>query len=357
MDDLSRRSILKIAGLASTCLSGFLYAQQKTTDAKPNVLFIAIDDLNDWVGCLGGHPNAKTPNIDALAKKGMLFTNAHCQAPICGPSRASLMSGLLPTTTGIYGQIGDKNLRKSSEPVKQATFLPEYFKQQGYKTIGVGKLFHNGGGAGAFEQYGGFASFGPKPKKRFKYDPKWFKDKFGGTQTDWGPYPAADEKMPDYKISNWAVEKLKEKHDKPFFLAAGFMRPHVPWYVPQKWFDMHPVENIKTPPYRKDDLADVSELSRRVNEVPCMPTTEWAIETKQWKDIVQSYLASTTFVDHYAGQVIDALKASKYADNDHCFMERPRLPCRRKKSVFQTDHLGALLKSSDDFFRYRHSAK
>lgn len=288
---------------------------EAAASGRPNVLFIAIDDLNDWIGCLKGHPNALTPNIDRLATRGVLFSNAHCQAPICGPSRASLFTGLLPSTSGIYGQISDKQLKLASPIVEKATFLPDYFERHGYETLACGKLFHNGDRAGVFDDYGGHASFGPKPKTRFKYDPAWFPEKIGNTQTDWGAFPDEDSEMPDFKIAAYGVEQLHRQHDKPFFLAVGFMRPHVPWYVPQKWFDMHPIENIRLPPYLKNDLDDVPEFSRRVNALPAMPTTEWAIKEQEWKNIVQSYLACTTFVDAQVGKVLDALEKSVYRDN------------------------------------------
>ncbi|MEM1067496.1 MAG: sulfatase [Planctomycetota bacterium] len=284
-------------------------------DDRPNVLFIAVDDLNDWVGCLQGHPNAHTPNIDRLAKRGVLFSNAHCQAPICGPSRASLFTGLLPTTTGIYGQISDKKIPLASPITSKVTLLPDYLEQQGYITLACGKLFHNGDRAKVFDDYGGQASFGPKPEKRFKYDPAWFPEKIGGTQTDWGAFPESDSQMPDYRIAEYGVKQLNQKHDKPFFLAVGFMRPHVPWYCPQKWFDMHPIDEIQLPPYLANDLDDVPEISKQVNELPAMPTTKWALKEKEWKNIVQSYLACTTFVDAQIGKVLDALDSSPYRDN------------------------------------------
>ena len=124
-------------------------SDQKNT--PPNVLMISIDDLNDWIGILGAHPDVKTPNIDRLANEGILFVNAHCQAPICGPSRASIMSGFRPSTTGIYGQIKDENLRKGSKLMESVRFLPQYFKDHGYKTIGIGKIFHNHAPKGVFE--------------------------------------------------------------------------------------------------------------------------------------------------------------------------------------------------------------
>ena len=106
---------------------------------RPNVIFIAVDDLNDWLGCMGGHPNAKTPNLDRLASEGVLFTNAHCQAPLCGPSRASLMSGLRPPTTGIYGMIDDDKIRSENPATDRIIFLPEYFRNNRYHTIDIGK--------------------------------------------------------------------------------------------------------------------------------------------------------------------------------------------------------------------------
>ncbi|MEM9587881.1 MAG: sulfatase [Planctomycetota bacterium] len=291
---------------------GITYAQQA---AKPNVLMIAIDDLNDWVGCMGGHPGARTPNIDRLAASGTLFTNAHCQAPICGPSRASLFTGLRPSTTGIYLQINDRDIRDSNQATRQCTFLPDYFEAHGYKSLAAGKLFHNGDRAKVFGEHGTPSSMGPKPEKRFNFDPAWYDDRVGTTQTDWAAYPEQDDMMPDHRTASWAETRLAQPHDRPFFMAVGFCRPHVPWYVPQKWFDMHPLSSIQTPEFDPQDLDDVPDISRRLNEAPMMPTTDWAIETKQWKKIVQAYLACTTFVDHQVGRVLAALEASEYSDN------------------------------------------
>ena len=279
--------------------------------AKPNVLFLAVDDLNDWIGCMGGHPQAITPNIDRLAGEGVLFLNNHCQAPVCGPSRASLMTGLYPSTTGSYLQLKDGDIQKANPAAAESVFLTEWFRRAGYKVMGSGKILHHGGGI-LFDEYGQTRGFGPKPKKRMKWPAEGFPS---GTHTDWGAYPDRDDRMPDFKTAAYAVEKLKKKHDKPFFLAAGFCRPHVPWHAPKKWFDMHPVENIKTPAYLPNDMDDVPEMGLRVAEMPMMPTTEWAIENDEWKNIVQAYLACTTFVDAQVGKVLDALRESEYADN------------------------------------------
>jgi arylsulfatase A-like enzyme len=291
-------------------MAGAVAAQQ-----KPNVLFIAIDDLNDWVGCMEGHPQALTPNIDRLAAQATLFTNAHCQAPICGPSRASVMTGIYPSRSGNYLQLNDQEIKKSNDVVAKTTFLPDHFEAHGYKTMAVGKIYHNGDGAKTFQEYGGvFEKFGPKPQKRMKYDPAWFGD-VGSTQTDWGAYPEHDSLMPDFKSAEWAKAKLSEVHNSPFFLAVGFVRPHVPYHVPQKWFDMFPADQIITPPYKKDDYDDIPEMGRRVNHAPMMPTTEWLIETNQWRDMLQGYLACVAFVDAQVGKVLDALENSRYASN------------------------------------------
>ena len=287
--------------------------------AKPNVLFIAVDDLNNWITPIDGYSNAKTPNFDRLASMGVTFTNAHVQAPLCGPSRASIMTGLRPSTTGIYGMTPDNKIRRKENPsTKDITFLPEYFKNNGYHTMGIGKLFHIHSPDNVFDESGGrVKGFGPYPKKRFIWDGfgKGVRGKHGRTSTDWGAFPENDTLMPDHQSVNWVVDRLNRKYGKPFFLGLGFLRVHVPLYVPQKWFDMHPLEGIKTPPYLSDDLKDIPSVGKQINDLPMMPSTEWAKESGEWKKIIQAYLACMSFVDSELGRVLDALEKSNYADN------------------------------------------
>lgn len=287
--------------------------------SKPNVLFIAVDDLNSWLGCLNNYSNTKTPNIDHLASQGVLFSNAHCQAPLCGPSRASIMTGLRPSTSGIYGMIHDDNIRREGNAVtKDVVFLPEYFKKQGYYTMGIGKLFHTHAPEGVFDESGGrVKGFGPLPEKRFVWDGRGNSDKkkYGKTSTDWGAFPEVDSLMPDHQSADWVIERLKHKYDQPFFMGLGFLRPHVPLYVPQKWFDLHPLEGIEVAPYQSDDLNDVPAVALKINDLPMMPSTEWAKETGEWKKIIQAYLACVSFVDYEIGRVMEALKNSEYANN------------------------------------------
>lgn len=285
------------------------------TPDHPNVLFIAIDDLNDWVGAMRGHPDVKTPNIDRLAARGVLFQNAHCQAPLCGPSRASLMTGLRPSTTGIYGMINDNKIKQDNEVTRDIVFLPEYFKNQGYYTMGIGKLFHIHAPDGMFDESGGrVGGFGPKPEKRIVWEGK-AGEGYSGTGTDWGAYPADDSLMPDYQSAAWANERLQRKYEKPFFLAVGFLRPHVPWYVPQKWFDKYDVSELDLPPYKLDDLDDVPKTALEINDLPMMPSTGWAVKSGEYRNIVESYLACVTFVDEQIGKLLTALDESPYADN------------------------------------------
>ena len=309
---------LVVLTLASSTfgLSSVAVAQSEVADQeRPNVLFIAIDDLNDWLGCMRGHPDTRTPHMDRLAARGVLFQNAHCQAPLCGPSRVSLMTGLRPSTTGIYGMIDDNKIKAANEATADITFLPEYFKNQGYHAMGIGKLFHTHAPDGLFDESGGRAKgFGPLPEERFVWD-GYGGENYGRTSTDWGAYPAEDSLMPDRQSAQWATERLRRNYEQPFFLAVGFLRPHVPLYVPQPWFELHPADQLATPPYQADDLEDVPEVARQINDLPMMPTTEWAIKTNAWQDIIQAYLACVSFVDNQVGQLLDALDSSAYADN------------------------------------------
>lgn len=286
--------------------------------SKPNVLFIAVDDLNTWLGCLNNYSHTKTPNIDKLAAKGVLFSNAHCQAPLCGPSRASLMTGLRPSTTGIYGMIDDNKIRSENPATADIVFLPEYFKQNGYHTMGVGKLFHNHAPDGLLDESGGREKgFGPLPEKRFVWDGFGNSDRktYGRTSTDWGAFPSADSLMPDHQSVDWVIQRLNQKQEKPFFMGIGFLRPHVPLYVPQKWFDMHPIEEIEVAPYQSNDLNDIPSVGLKINDLPMMPSTEWAKDSGEWKKIIQAYLASVSFVDNEIGRLMEALENSGQADN------------------------------------------
>jgi arylsulfatase A-like enzyme len=302
-----------IGTLLQTC--GVSAAEAK--NARPDVLFIAIDDLNDWIGCLAGHPQARTPDIDTLASSGTLFTNAHCQGLICGPSRVSLLSGSYPFTTGLYQQPNKRDMQLGTKHFHRH-LLPQYFAQHGYETLAVGKICHGDPDDMAFQSYGSkWQGFGPKPPDghRFNYqlpDVPWT-----GTQTDWGVFPDVDSRMPDHKAAAWAERQLAMQHDKSFFPAVGFIRPHVPFYVPQKWFDMFPLDDIQLPDVRRDDIDDVPRISRQMHELPKYPPPDYlqSDDNRQLRLCVRSYLACTVFVDHPVGRVLEALAFSQHVDN------------------------------------------
>lgn len=284
---------------------GYTVNLATAAEKRPNVLFITVDDLNDWVGVLGGHPQAKTPNIDRLARRGVLFTNAHCQAPICNPSRPCMLTSRLPSSTGLY--FLSPNFRQS-DVLKNAVTMPEQFAAEGYRTLGVGKIFH-GGDKNFFQSYGGkFGGFGPRPKEKISYP-------IGHPLWDWGAFPETDAQVPDTKIATWAIEQLQKKHDKPFFLAVGFYRPHVPLFAPPKWFAMHPLDSVQLPKVIAGDRDDLTSYGKDITLGTPAPPHRWFVENKQWKHAVQSYLACVSFADSCVGRVLDALDASGQADN------------------------------------------
>lgn len=282
-------------------------AAESAPQNPPNILLIAVDDLNDWIGCLGGHPQAQTPNIDRLAARGVLFRNAHCQSPVCNPSRASLMTGLYPETSGIYFL---NPPIEASDVASQAEVMPRRFEREGYAVAAAGKLFHSRENATYFTNYAGnFGGFGPFPEEKLS--------PFQGHRLwDWGAFPERDEQLPDHQIASWAEEQLAQPYDQPFFLAVGFLTPHVPQYAPQKWIDLYPLDSVQLPTVLQGDLNDISSYATDLTRLKHVaPTHEWVTESDQWKPLVQTYLACVSFMDAQVGRVLDALEASPYADN------------------------------------------
>jgi arylsulfatase A-like enzyme len=274
-----------------------------------NVVIISVDDLNDWVGVMGGHPQAKTPGMDYLASKGVLFNNAHCQSPVCNPSRASLMTSLYPSTSGIYFLSPD--LAESPVSSKN-TLLPKRFQNEGYDVSGVGKLFHGPQSKKYWPNWSTYGGAGyPKQKPKLSSFP-------GHPLWDWGVVKEDDETMPDFKAAGWAEEALKKEHEKPFLIGVGFSRPHVPQYATQKWFDLYPMDTLKLPKYKKDDIQDISQYAIDITRLEHVaPTHEWVTENKEWKALVQSYLACVSFVDAQVERVVHAIENSKYKDNTY----------------------------------------
>jgi arylsulfatase A-like enzyme len=268
---------------------------------KPNVLFIAIDDLNHWVGHLARNPQTRTPNIDRLAKSGVAFTHAYCTAPACNPSRASLMSGLRPSTTGCY--LNGQNWRPG---INQDKLLNTQFFKAGYRVYGAGKIYHGPGDRG-----GKWTDYFPGDKDTQQRHPDAKDDGVGGLR--FYPLAGTDEHMPDYRVVSYGLKKLKEKSDQPFFLAVGLVKPHLPFAVPKKWFDKFPLDSIELPPHREDDLDDVPRAGVKM----AGPKGDHAriLESGRWKEAVQAYLAAIAFCDSQVGRLLDGLEASPYREN------------------------------------------
>ena len=272
-------------------------------DQPPNVLFIPIDDLNDWTGFQGGHPQSKTPNLDRLAARGVVFDRAYCAAPACNPSRVALLTGLRPSTTGIY-----VNPQPWRPALPGVVTLPQHFMANGYHVIGGGKVFHGRYPDDASWHHYFRKSGDPKPVPEVLKDPR---SRAGGIV--WGVLDVDDSLMDDYKVTSWAVDYLKQKHDKPFFLACGIFRPHMPWQVPRKYYDMYPPETVVLPEVPEDDLKDIPPAGLKIAK----PEGDHArmLKTGNWRHAVQAYLASIAFVDGQIGRLLDALDQSPHADN------------------------------------------
>lgn len=284
-------------------------AVAETQTSRPNVLLIGIDDLNDWTGFLAGHPQARTPHMDALADRGRVFTNAHCAVPVCSASRVSVMSGMAAVSHGSY-ELGPAYEELSA--LKAIPTLHRYFKDHGYRTFTGGKVLHHGFRGRLskdidrilFNRRGG-----PRPKGRMgrprHWSPAW----------DWGAFPETDAEMFDWQLAQKAAEALKESHDKPFFMSVGFFRPHVPLFVPPKWFELYPLETLNLAKVLTGDVDDLPPNFLSINQYAVAPTHEDVLRHERQRGLTQAYLASISFVDECVGIVMDALASSPYRDS------------------------------------------
>lgn len=293
---------------------------------KPNVLFIAIDDLNDYISPLDDHPGVRTPNFDRLASRSVSFANAHCAAPACHASRVAVMTGVHPVTSGIY-----KNLfgahgprwRDESPALKDAVVLSQYFRDHGYYAAGGGKIFH------ALQWTPGDSQNDPDAWDEYRGDPldpisqDWPRPnlvsdiKIGltpgrplGSRQLFGAQPllVSDEGTGDQKVVDWASDQLSMSRGQPLFLAVGLFRPHIPFEVPQEYFDLHPLNSIRLPEVVENDLVDARTPQRQ-------SWHQWVVKNQQWKKLMQGYLASISYTDHQLGRLLDALDASPIKEN------------------------------------------
>ena len=332
--------MLKIISLIFLLISGLSFGE--STKEKPNILFISVDDLNDWVGAMGGHPQAQTPNLDRLFKQGVLFTNAHCSQAVCTASRNSVLSGLHPTTSGWY-QSTTAMKKSYPEVMGKHPMLPEYFKRQGYYTMAMGKVFHSGvtdykEKEDDFWSETGFrykvpkdlrergdgykgTHFYPFPKGGSQISRHYGKEYRDGNSLCGGPLDREDipdGEMYDEKIAKWAVRRLKKDYDEPFFMAVGFLRPHLPFTAPREYFDLYDASTLKMPKLPATEMTDIPLMGKAIAHGRIKGGDHQAVvnlSETYWREMVHAYLACISFVDAQIGLIIDSLEKSPHAKN------------------------------------------
>ncbi|MBT3288352.1 MAG: sulfatase-like hydrolase/transferase [Victivallales bacterium] len=352
---MDRRSFLKRLSLGSVALGlGPVLSSKAAAGDRPNVLLIVCDDLNDYVNGYGGHPQARTPHLEALAATGVCFTRAYSNNPICAPSRSSFLTGVYPHTS--------KNHHFAKwfrNPVlKNSRTLMDHFRLNGYQTMGSGKLMHHHRPEEWAEykhkaDYGPFyhkdgqklahpnvpepystigmvdGSYGalediPAADKRGK-DEGWVYGKWGKKPEPLKMRSGTDrDPTPDERNAAWAAGRIAElaKGDagKPFLLGVGFIRPHTPLVVPRKYFDMFPLKDVKLPVRQEGDNEDTG-MKDVVNEYAKGPLyfrmlrESYGGTLEGLRAFTQAYLASIAAVDDCIGQVLAALDKSPFRDN------------------------------------------
>ncbi|MCZ6673205.1 MAG: sulfatase [Verrucomicrobia bacterium] len=265
---------------------------------RPNVLFIAVDDLNVWVTHLGRNQQAMTPNIDRLASRGITFEHAYCAVPACEPSRAALMSGQRPWTTGCY-----RNSDEWLQIIPEGQGLSMRFKEAGYHTVGAGKIYHSDERfESEWTEYmdgSPYSNSGNVPKDQGYHEPLLM--------------DIEDEDISDWHIVDWCIEQMNTKRDEPMFIACGLHKPHLPFAVPRKYYNAFPLEDIKLPPFLEEDLDDLPPAGVRM--AGAQNDYKRFQENGRWKAAIQSYLATCAYTDMNIGRLLDALDKSPIRDN------------------------------------------
>lgn len=303
------------------CFASYSYSQvaSKLKNKKPNVLFISVDDLNDWINTDSwtGRPGIKTPNFNRLAQMSMSFTNSQVAAPACAPSRVAIMTGVHPVKSGVTGW-RNPEWRKVPALQKVET-IEQFFKAKGYTTLAGGKIYHTFAPPRAISNQSearGWDFYFPSVQIPIPYQvraPKesWTWKNMIGIQPEyftWASIPLDDKYMADYQIVDWANYELSQPHDKPLFLAVGLTKPHDPWEVPQKYFDLYPLDSIPDVKVKKNDLTDAWVHGRRSLD-------KFIRDNKQTKKVVQAYMATISFTDAMLGRLLDGFEKSPYKNN------------------------------------------
>ena len=303
MDRLTKREFLRIFILCLT-VSSFGHVAGAN---RPSVLFLNIDDWNDWNSVLEGHPQAITPNLERFAARSVTFTRAICSSPVCFPSRTAIFSGLHPVRTGAKSNWNWGRPWRSYVP--DAITLPKFLSTRGWKTVGIGKNFHNRDES----EFDAYTRRGKEPKPI----PETYRNV--NPSGRWGVSSVPTHEMPDYLSVSQGVEALNS-NEGGLLLALGIYRPHVPWVVPQEYFDRHPLESLLMPERQEDDLDDLPERFSTIARAPAKfgPGYHDMLEAKGYdREKVQAYLASVSFADDQVGRILDAWYASPHAENGY----------------------------------------
>lgn len=274
-------------------------------EKRMNVLFLVADDLNTW---LLGDTNryagkVVAPNLRGLADSGVLFNRAYTAAPVCSPSRTAFFSGVAPWRSGHYHNTPGAS---ESKPLKSAVSLASCFRKAGYYTAGYGKITHGWDQKEGWDEHIGH--------KRDPAPPGAPLTSVGRGEQDWGPIHLDEKDMNDTQNTDRAIRQLQQKHDKPFFIACGLFNPHMPWYVPKKYFDMFPLNEINGPELLENDLDDVPPLGVELTSGKSK-YVKAILDAGLHKEGVRAYLATTAYADAQLGRVLKALDESPYKDN------------------------------------------
>ncbi|MBB02362.1 MAG: sulfatase [Planctomyces sp.] len=298
------RNRLLITSLITAVVLATTSARVESAETM-NVLFLVADDLNSWLLEDADRYSGKViaPNLQALAESGVNFRRAYTASPVCSPSRTAFFSGVSPWHSGHYHNALQVN---QSEPLKDALSLAGLFKKAGYSTAGYGKITHGWDQKEHWDEKQGH--------KRDPAPPGAPLTPVGRGEQDWGPIHLAEEDMNDTGNVDAAIQQLRKKHDKPFFIACGLFNPHMPWYVPQKYFDMFPLDEVTTPKLLANDLEDVPPLGVELTSGKSR-FVDSVLEHGLHEEGVQAYLATTAYVDAQLGRVLAALDQSPHKNN------------------------------------------
>lgn len=298
-----RKFLQQLLAGSALAFTGGLYSAEKKAEPY-NVLFIAVDDLNNALGCYG-HPLVQSPHIDRLAAQGLTFERAYCQFPLCSPSRTSLFTGLRPDQTRVYDL--QTHFR---DTIPDVVTLPQLFRQNGYFVGRVGKLYHYGvpgqiGTDGLDDPQSWDQVVNPRGRDKDEEDKvtNLHAGRPGlGAAFAWHESDGEDEEYTDGMVATEVIKMLQQHRDKPFFIGCGFYRPHVPWIVPQTYFDLYPVENIELPFNPPNDRDDVPAPAFHVNPF------NYGFSDEDLKRAIRAYYAATTHMDMQVGRVLNALE-------------------------------------------------